>query len=236
MIKKHLLISSLAMLSAFLLGNTAFAQDADQVPEGVEAEGVLEEIVVTGVKFSMTEAVGIKRDSVQIVDSIVSEDIGKFPDNNVVEAMQRIAGVQVTNRGAGEVATVSIRGLSDVTTTINGRTSSRRPAARWPGDIPLLWSTGSTSQDALSRADSRAWPARSTFTRTGPSISMTSNAGAGRASTRTGGRNRSQPGLPDQQPLGHRGGDSVRCSTHLTSRRPGSTRASRGVRSIPDIG
>jgi iron complex outermembrane recepter protein len=136
MIKKRFLCSSLAVFSAFLLGSTAFAQ-ATQAPSGTEAEGVLEEVIVTGVRFSMTEAVEIKRDSVEIVDSIVSEDIGKFPDNNIVEAMQRIAGVQVTNRGAGEVATVSIRGLSDVTTTINGRnifTSSGRQVAL--ADIP----------------------------------------------------------------------------------------------------
>lgn len=139
MMKKHFLSSSLAVLSAFALGSAAFAQDPgeDQDTQRYEAEGVLEEVIVTGVKFSMTEAVEIKRDSMQIVDSIVSEDIGKFPDNNIVEAMQRIAGVQVTNRGSGEVGTVSIRGLSDVTTTINGRnifTSSGRQVAL--ADIP----------------------------------------------------------------------------------------------------
>lgn len=95
MMKKRFLTSSLAVLSAFLLGNTAFAQDPGegQDAQNFEAEAVLEEVIVTGVKFSMTQAVEIKHDSMQIVDSIVSEDIGEFPDNNVVEAMQRIAGV-----------------------------------------------------------------------------------------------------------------------------------------------
>lgn len=137
MIRKHVLSSSLAVLSALFLGNTALAQDADLDQDTPEYESVLEEVVVTGVKFSMTEAVEVKRESMQIVDSIVAEDLGKFPDNNVVEAMQRIAGVQVTNRGAGEVSTVSIRGLSDVTTTINGRnifTASGRQVAL--ADIP----------------------------------------------------------------------------------------------------
>jgi iron complex outermembrane recepter protein len=137
MIRNNLLSSSLAVLAALALSSTAVAQDADVDQGTQEYEGVLEEVIVTGVKFSMTEAVEVKRGSMQIVDAIVAEDLGKFPDNNVVEAMQRIPGVQVTNRGAGEVSSVSIRGLSDVTTTINGRnifTSSGRSVAL--ADIP----------------------------------------------------------------------------------------------------
>ncbi|RZL39693.1 MAG: TonB-dependent receptor [Rubrivivax sp.] len=52
---------------------------------------------------------------------MVAEDIGKLPDNNVVEALQRVTGIQVTNRAGGEVGTLSIRGLPDVATTWNGR-------------------------------------------------------------------------------------------------------------------
>ncbi len=103
----------------------------------LDEEPRLEEVLVTGVKYSMTKAVEIKRDSKQIVDSIVSEDLGKFPDINVVESLQRIPGVQVTDRGAGEASVVSIRGLSDVTTTVNGRnifTASGRSVAL--ADIP----------------------------------------------------------------------------------------------------
>jgi iron complex outermembrane receptor protein len=87
-----------------------------------EQSAALEEVVVTGIRASLTQALDIKRESMQIVDAIVAEDIGKFPDNNVVEALQRVSGVQVTDRGAGEVSAVSIRGLTDVTTTVNGRT------------------------------------------------------------------------------------------------------------------
>ncbi|WP_233256581.1 TonB-dependent receptor [Opitutus sp. ER46] len=81
----------------------------------------LDEVVVSGMRTSLSAALDIKRESVQLVDSIVSEDIGKFPDNNLVEALQRMTGVQVTNRGAGEIATVSIRGLNDINTTLNGQ-------------------------------------------------------------------------------------------------------------------
>ena len=112
------------------------AAAAQNEPDNDPALG-LEEVVVTGVRYSMSQAVELKRETMQIVDAIVAEDIGKFPDNNVVESMQRIPGVQVTDRGAGEVTGVSIRGLSDVTTTINGRnifTDSGRSVALQ--DIP----------------------------------------------------------------------------------------------------
>ncbi len=103
---------SSAILAA-ILAQSVSAQESE--------EPLLEEIVVTGIRSSLNKALDIKRDSTQIVDTIVAEDIGKFPDNNVVEALQRVTGVQTTGRGAGEVSTVSIRGLTDVHTTVNGR-------------------------------------------------------------------------------------------------------------------
>lgn len=79
------------------------------------------DIVVTGVRASIVGAINRRRDSTQIVDSIVAEDVGKLPDNNVVEALQRVTGVQVTDRGQGEAAGIQIRGLPDALTTLNGR-------------------------------------------------------------------------------------------------------------------
>ncbi len=123
-------------LASLAMGGQVFAQD-QSAGQDDEGQDVLEEVVVTGVRYSLTQAVDLKRESMDIVDSIVSEDLGKFPDNNVVESMQRIPGVQVTDRGAGEVSVVSIRGLSEVTTTLNGRnifTASGRSVALQ--DIP----------------------------------------------------------------------------------------------------
>ncbi len=134
--RKPFFIFFTAGMLALSGSGTILAQNAQTDQDD---EGILEEVVVTGVRYSMTAAVEIKRDSMQIVDSIVAEDLGKFPDNNVIEAMQRIPGVQVTNRGAGEVSSVSIRGLSDVTTTINGRnifTAAGRQVAL--ADIPAM--------------------------------------------------------------------------------------------------
>lgn len=109
MFQKKSLSLSIAMIAA--LGSSVATAQEDQV----------EEIIVTGIRGSLTQAMDVKRENTQIVDAIVAEDIGKFPDNNVIEAMQRITGVQVTNRGSGEVSAISIRGLTDINTTVNGR-------------------------------------------------------------------------------------------------------------------
>jgi TonB-dependent receptor len=79
------------------------------------------DIVVTGVRASIEGALKVRRTSVQIVDSVVAEDVGKLPDNNVIEALQRVTGIQVTNRTGGEASAISIRGLTDALTTLNGR-------------------------------------------------------------------------------------------------------------------
>lgn len=97
----------------------------------------LDKIQVHGVRGSLISAQAIKQSTRQVVDAIVAEDIGKFPDNNVVEALQRVTGVQTTGRGGGEVASVTIRGLGDASTTINGRqmfTAAGRSVAL--ADIP----------------------------------------------------------------------------------------------------
>jgi iron complex outermembrane receptor protein len=74
-----------------------------------------DDIVVTGVRASLQSAQNIKRNSAQIVDSIVAEDIGKLPDRNIAEALQRISGVQI-QRAFGEGSSVAIRGLTQVRT------------------------------------------------------------------------------------------------------------------------
>ncbi|NIJ20922.1 TonB-dependent receptor [Sphingomonas naasensis] len=96
-----------------------------------------DEIVVTGVRASLIEGLQNKREATQVIESVVAEDVGKLPDNNVVEALQRVTGVQVTNRTGGEASAISIRGLPDITTTWNGRnifTASGRQFAL--ADIP----------------------------------------------------------------------------------------------------
>nr|WP_277982584.1 TonB-dependent receptor [Sphingomonas faeni] len=92
-------------------------QAVDTAPVAAEAG---DDIVVTGVRASLQSAQNIKRNSAQIVDSIVAEDIGKLPDRNIAEALQRISGIQI-QRNFGEGSSVAIRGLTQVRTVLNGR-------------------------------------------------------------------------------------------------------------------
>lgn len=85
-------------------------------------EGAVEEVVVTGIKGSLQRAMDIKRDSQGVVDSISSEDIGKFPDTNLAESLQRITGVSI-DRNNGEGSRITVRGLGPDfnLVTLNGR-------------------------------------------------------------------------------------------------------------------
>ena len=82
-------------------------------------EPVIQTVQVSGIRSSIRSAEQIKRDAVQVVDSINADDIGKFPDRAAGDALQRIAGVQV-GRDRGETGSVIIRGLPDVVTTLDG--------------------------------------------------------------------------------------------------------------------
>ncbi|MDX3899299.1 MAG: TonB-dependent receptor [Sphingobium sp.] len=108
-----------SVLALALSSGVVHAQDA--APQNAESDATAEDIVVTGVRASIVGAINSRKDNVQIVDSIVAEDVGKLPDNNVVEALQRVTGIQITDRAGGEAATITIRGLTDPLTTLNGR-------------------------------------------------------------------------------------------------------------------
>jgi iron complex outermembrane receptor protein len=79
-----------------------------------------ETIIVSGIRRSLESARNAKRNAIQIVDSIVADDIGKLPDRNVAESLSRVSGVQV-DRGIAEGTSVSIRGLRQNVTLFNGR-------------------------------------------------------------------------------------------------------------------
>jgi TonB-dependent receptor len=124
-------ISSVSAVAALSLSVPVIAQQAPPADTRTEE---LEEVIVTGVRESLSQGLEVKREATQVVESIVAEDIGKLPDNNVIEALQRLTGIQVTNRSGGESDPGSaqgvpggqatgfvIRGLPDSTTTWNGR-------------------------------------------------------------------------------------------------------------------
>lgn len=79
------------------------------------------DIVVTGQRASLEASRNIKRNSDQVVDSIVADDIGKFPDNTVAAALQRVPGIQVVNGFNNEISSPLIRGIGDIQSTLDGR-------------------------------------------------------------------------------------------------------------------
>jgi TonB-dependent receptor len=94
--------------------------ELEQEADAAEASGEGEDIVVTGIRESLRSAQNIRRNSDQIVDAIIAEDIGKLPDIAVSDTAARIPGVQVIRQG-GEASRVLIRGLPDFATLYNGR-------------------------------------------------------------------------------------------------------------------
>lgn len=81
---------------------------------------VMEQLTVRGIAGSLKASRDIKRDSPQIVDAIVANDIGKLPDTNVAESLGRVAGVQL-ERGMGQGSDVLVRGLRENVYLYNGR-------------------------------------------------------------------------------------------------------------------
>ena len=70
----------------------------------------VEEVVVTGIRRSLEDAINIKRNNVGIVDAITAEDFGKFPDGNLAESLARVVGVGI-DRSNVEGARVAVRGF-----------------------------------------------------------------------------------------------------------------------------
>ncbi|WP_255406059.1 TonB-dependent receptor [Novosphingobium sp. CF614] len=106
--------------AALAISTSAYAQSADAQATPEEPGG---EIVVTGIRASIDNALQVKRNDVRVLDGISSEDLGKFPSQNITEAIQRISGVQMSNIN-GRGATISVRGLGPqyAMTTVNGQT------------------------------------------------------------------------------------------------------------------
>jgi TonB-dependent receptor len=76
----------------------------------VAAQAGDETIVVTGLRNSLGSSMNLKRNSDGIVDGIVAADIGKFPDTNLAESLQRISGVSI-DRAIGEGSKITVRGV-----------------------------------------------------------------------------------------------------------------------------
>ncbi|MYN44037.1 TonB-dependent receptor [Pseudoduganella sp. FT93W] len=112
---------ALAVATALVALSSAHAQTAGKAADakGDAAQPVT--VQVTGYRYAIEQALDQKRNANAIVEVITAEDVGKFPDKNVADALQRVPGV-IVNRDGGEGKNVSVRGLSSelTLTQLNG--------------------------------------------------------------------------------------------------------------------
>lgn len=105
-------------LSRAIIGvlSTVAAQQA------LAQQPIVEEVLVTGIRGSLQRSMDVKRDSIGVVDAISAEDIGKFPDTNLAESLQRISGVSI-DRSGGEGQLITVRGFGPEFNSVllNGR-------------------------------------------------------------------------------------------------------------------
>src|SRR3546814_7988572 len=87
---RGMLFAAASVVAMGLAASPASAQSETAADEGTESE-----IVVTGFRASLENALNAKRDSNLIIESVTAEDIGKFPDQNVAESLQRLPGIQI---------------------------------------------------------------------------------------------------------------------------------------------
>ena len=81
------------IVGGVIIINPAFAQTPAQ-----DDATTLDTVVVTGMRSSLDQSMNLKRDTPGIVDAISAEDIGKFPDTNLAESLQRITGISIERR------------------------------------------------------------------------------------------------------------------------------------------
>ncbi|HET9395998.1 MAG TPA: hypothetical protein VFO36_08070, partial [Nitrospiraceae bacterium] len=72
-----------------------FKQAAPACAQATAPNADIEEVIVTGIRASIRESLETKREAAMVVDAITSEDVGKFPDKNVAESLQRVSGVTI---------------------------------------------------------------------------------------------------------------------------------------------
>ena len=133
-LKQALLGATILMGSAASLAHAQAAGDAS--PAKADASTV---VVVTGFKKSYADAVRAKKDNIEITDGISSDGLGRFPDLNVGEALQRIPGVQINREAEGRDATINVRGMPGSYTrmTLNGMAFAEPPSLASDSSGPL---------------------------------------------------------------------------------------------------
>jgi iron complex outermembrane receptor protein len=118
--KKRLAVCISAILATGL-SSQLYAEETEEA-KSTEKEAAIEVIEVKGIRGSLVRSMAIKRDMSGVVDAISSEEMGKFPDTNLAESLQRITGVSVS-RSNGEGSQITVRGFGPNfnLVTLNGR-------------------------------------------------------------------------------------------------------------------
>lgn len=143
--RRGLLIGASALAVASFAAPAA-AQDAPAAQADEQAaEPDSDVIVVTGIRASLDRSIDIKRNSNGVVDAISAEDIGKFPDTNLAESLQRITGVAI-DRTNGEGSEVTVRGFGPGfnLVTLNGRQLPTASVATVGGDQNADYASGTS--------------------------------------------------------------------------------------------
>jgi iron complex outermembrane recepter protein len=109
--------TALSLAIAALLSPALHAADATDETEP------LDEVVVTGTRAALIESRELKKNAGIVQDSIVAEDLGRFPDANVADSLSHVTGITISRTRGGEGQYVSIRGLGPAYSivTLNGR-------------------------------------------------------------------------------------------------------------------
>ncbi|MES3020247.1 MAG: TonB-dependent receptor [Pseudomonadota bacterium] len=119
--QKRTIISLSVASACCLLALPAGAQVAEAAP--APATGEVIQVTVTGFRSSLEKALNLKRAAITTRESIVAEDIGKFPEQNIADSLIRLPGVEVVKEGnSNEGQRIQLRGLSSeyTVTTFNG--------------------------------------------------------------------------------------------------------------------
>lgn len=131
--RRSALIAGVSAFAVAGIAFPAFAQDATK--KDTSKDNSTSEIVVTGIRGSLQKSMLIKKEALGVVDAISSEDIGKFPDSNLAEALQRVPGVTVSRGAAalggvptstGDATEITVRGFGP---TFNETLYDGRPVA-----------------------------------------------------------------------------------------------------------
>lgn len=142
------LVIGVSLMSMASIMSSALAQEADEATD---------EVVVTGIRQSLESSLEIKRNSKGIVESITAEDMGKFPDSNLAESLQRITGVSIDrDQTSGEGKTVTVRGFgADFNlVTFNGRSMPSSTLGNFASAPDTRsFDFGNLAPEAVSRVD-----------------------------------------------------------------------------------